>query len=225
MRIRTLFISFILLACTQASFAADTTSVTKKVSVFTVLKVQGDFNVVLTQGSECSLKVNGDKDAVAAVDAKNSGVTLNVTGGKGNVTLYVTFKDINQISINGACKVSGTKQIKTGDLALNLDGKTEGSLDMKVKVFTFNCNTDSNFSLSGKADKGNAKVDGEGAIDMSQLKIDDLNIEYSGDNDIKIYAHPNLHVKMSGAGNLIYYGNPRVKVFKVDGNGMPKEGK
>ena len=226
MSIRTFFISFILLAgFSTVSFAADTTSVTKKVSVFTVLKVQGNYNVVLTQGNECSLKVNGDKDAVAAVDAKNTGVTLNVTGGKGNVTLYVTFKDINQISINGTCKVSAAKQIKTGDLALNLDGKTEGSLDLKVKVFTFNCNTDSNFSLSGKADKGNAKVDGEGTIDMSQLKVDDLDIEYSGDSDIKIFAHPTLHVKMSGDGNLIYYGNPRVKIFKVNGTGMPKEGK
>lgn len=226
MSIRTLFISLILLVgYSGMSYAADTASVEKKVSVFTVLKVQGDYNVVLTQGNECSLKVNGDKDAVAAVDAKNTGVTLNVTGGKGNVTLYVTFKDINQITINGACKVSATKQIKTGDLALNLDGKTAGSLDIKVKVFTFNCNTDNNFTLTGKADKGTAKVDGEGTIDMSQLKVDDLNVEYSGDTDIKIYAHPNLHVKMSGDGNLIYYGNPRVKIFKVDGNGMPKEGK
>lgn len=225
MSIRTLFISFILLACTQAGFAADTTSVTKKVSVFTVLKIQGDYNVILTQGSECSLKVNGDKDAVAAVEAKNTGVTLSITGGKGNITLYVTFKDINQISVNGNCKVSATKEIKSGDLALNLDGNTEGTLDIKVKVFTFNCNTDKNFTLTGKADKGNAKVDGEGTIDMSQLKVSDLTIEYSGDSDIKIYAHPNLHVKMSGNGNLIYYGNPRVKIFKVDGTGMPKEGK
>ena len=229
MSIRTIFISLaLLLAFHDVSFAGDTVSESKKIDVFTVLKIEGDFTVVLTQGSACSLKIDGDKDAVAAVQVLGKGVTLSITksgGAKGNVTLYITFKDINQVSVSGNCTVSATNQIKTGDLMLSLNGNTQGSLNVKTKVLTFNSNTDKNFTLTGKANRGNAKLDGEGAIDMSQCKIEDFNLEFSSDADAKIYAHPKLNVKMSGAGNLIYYGNPRIKVFKVDGTGMPKEAK
>jgi hypothetical protein len=229
MRIRAILLSAILfLVLHQVSFAGDTISDSRKISTFTVLKINGNFNVVLIPGSECSLKVNGEKTTVAATQSKNMGVTLTIlmdAAEKGTATLYITLKDINQVTINGTCKVSCTKQIKADDISLNLDGNTQGALDIKTKVITFTCNTDKDFVLKGKADKCTAKVEGDGAIDMSEMKVDDMNIDFSSDTGIKIYAHPDLHVKMSGAGNLTYYGSPKVKIFKVNGTGQPIEQK
>jgi len=228
MKLRNVFTSAILLlSFGQISFAGDTAHEVRKVSTFNLLKISGKFNIILTQGNDNALIVSGDKNAVAATASQNTGVALNITQ-KDTTTpanLYITFKDILQVSIVGNCKVSSTKEIKTDDLKLVLDGNAGGSLDVKTKVLTFNCTTDKNFTLSGKADKCTAKVEDDGAIDMSQFKVDDLTLEYASDTDIKIYAHPDLHVKMAGAGNLTYYGNPKVKVFTVNGTGNPTEGK
>jgi len=228
MKLKHILLSSILfLSFGQITIAGDTAREVRKVSTFNILKINGKFNIVLTQGDANALTVSGDKNAVAAVTSQNTGVALNITM-KDTTTvanLYITFKDILQISIVGNCKISSSKEIKTDDLKLILDGNAGGALDVKTKVLTFTCTTDKNFTLIGKADKCTAKVEDDGAIDMSQFKADDLTLEYASDTDIKIYAHPTLHVKMAGAGNLTYYGNPKVKVFTVNGTGNPTEGK
>jgi hypothetical protein len=228
MKIRVLLFSFILSLVAQHVIAGDTASDARRVSKFTVLKIQGNFKVVLIPGDNYDLKVNGDKSAITAVHSSNVGTSLNITmdqGTTGDITLYVTFKDILQISINGNIKVCDTRVIKSDDLSLTIDGNTEGTLDLKVKMLTFTSNTDKNLTLKGSAEKCNTKVEGEGAIDMSAFKVDDLTVDYASDTDIKVYARPDLHVKMGGAGNLTYYGGPKVKVFKVNGTGNPIEGK
>ncbi len=220
--------AFLFLSLSQLSFAGDTASESRKISQFTVLKIQGNFTVIISQGSECSLTVSGDKAAFAGIQSKNTGTNLAInadTTSKANVTLKICVKDINQISVTGTDKVSCTKELKSDDLSLNLAGNTEGTLDLKLKMLTFNCDADKAFTLTGKAEKCNAKVTGDGAIDMSTFKVDDLTIDFGSETDIKVYAHPDLHVKMGGSGNLTYYGNPKVKIFKVDGTGNPIEGK
>jgi hypothetical protein len=206
----------------------DSVSETKTIAAFTVLKIQGNFNVVLSPGTGCSLKVTADKATMPSVDVKNSGTSLIITmkdGATGGATLYIGMKEIIQISINTTGTISCAKEIKTDDLSLSLEGNVEGTLMLNIKMLTLNTKSDKNLVLKGKSKKSNAKLAGDGNIDMSALQIDDLMLDNSCDADVKIFAHPDLHVKMSGAGTLTYYGNPRVKVFTVHGNGQVVEGK
>ena len=45
----------------------------------------------------------------------------------------------------------------------------------------------------------------------------------SSDGDIKIFVHPEMHVKLEGSGNFTYYGNPRIKTFRVGGQATEKQ--
>lgn len=222
MILRNLVLSAVLLfSFQQLSFAGDTISDTRKISKFTVLKINGNFNIVLTQGDDYSLKVSGNKNTVSAVQSKMTGITLNIDmaqGTKDSATLYISFKDINQISINGSCKVSSTKQIKSDDMKLDLEGNTRGSMDLKIKMLTFVGNTDMAFNLTGKVEKCAATVKGDGALDLSQLKADEMNLNFGTDTDIKIFAH-DLTVTMGGAGNVFCYGNPKKKIVTAHGSG------
>ena len=207
---------------------ADSVTETKNVSAFTVIKIQGNFNVVLTPGSGCSLKITAVKDFMPAIDIKNVGTTLNISskaGAVGGATLYIGMKEIIQININTTGTVSCTKEIKTDDLSLTLEGNIEGSLMLNIKMLTLNTNSAKNLELKGKAKKSNAKLNSEGNVDMSALQVDDLQLDNGCDGDVKIFAHPDLHVKMDGTGTLTYFGNPRVKVFTVHGEGKVVEGK
>lgn len=240
MRLRNLFLSAILfLSFQQLCFAGDkspfrglgpaagdTISDDRKVTKFTVLKIQGNFHVVLTPDADYSLKVNGNKATVATVQSKMVGTGLNINmpdGTKDSATLYISFKDINQISINGQCAVSATKQVKSDDLKLDLEGNTRGSIDMKVKMLTFVGNTDQPFTLTGKVETCAATVKGDGALDLSQLKADELRLDFGTDTDIKIFAK-DLNLTMGGAGNVTCYGNPKKKVVNSHGTGEFKLG-
>ncbi len=207
---------------------SDTASQTRTISNFDVLKVDGNFNVVLVPESNCSLKITADKSIISDVLSTNTGTTLKVsmkTGVTGSAMIEIGMKDIVQISINTNGSVSSTKEIKSDALALNLDGNTGGTLNLDVKMLTFNSTTERDMTLKGKANKCNAKLTGDGNTDMSELKVDDLTLEKSDDGNIKIFAHPNLSATMEGTGRITYYGNPRKKIFHIHGNGQIVEGK
>jgi hypothetical protein len=204
---------------------ADSVTEIKKINAFTVLKIKGNFNIVFTNGS-CSLKVvASDKDAMAAIDIKST-TTLNINmkdGTTGTATLYIGLKDIQQIAINTNGSVSSTNAIDVGDLSLNIDGNAAGTLNLDVKVLNCNSNSGKALVIKGKAKTCNFKDGGEGSIDASALKTDNLNLEDSSDGDLKIYAHPEMHVKITGSGTFTYYGNPRIKTFKVGGQATEQQ--
>ncbi|HSY76507.1 MAG TPA: DUF2807 domain-containing protein [Bacteroidia bacterium] len=217
------FISFsqIIIACN----VADSVTEIKKINAFTTLKVKGNFNIVFTNGS-CSLKiVASDKDAMAAIDIKSTTIlAINMKdGATGTATLYIGIKDIQQIVINTNGWVSCTNAIDVGDLALNIDGNVTGTLNLDVKVLNCNSNSGKALIMKGKAKACTFKDGGEGSLDASALKTDNLTLEDSSDGDLKVYAHPEMHVKIMGSGTLTYYGNPRVKTFKVSGQATEQQ--
>ncbi len=207
---------------------ADSATETRKVNPFDVIKIEGNFNVVLVPGSACSLKVTAGKDILPSVLNKNTGTTLSISmkpGTQGSATLEIGIKDIVQISLNINGSLSSAKEIKADNLALNLDGNTGGTLLLNVKMLTFNSTTEKDLVVKGKAGKCIGKLTGDGNTDMSELKVEDMTIEKSDDGDLKIFAHPDLSATMEGTGKITYYGNPKKKIFHIHGNGQIVEGK
>jgi hypothetical protein len=199
---------------------ADSVSQTEKVVAFNSLKINGNFNVVLTEGKTSSLKIVApDKDAMSSVVIK-SAVILNVSmkdGAKEAVTLYITVKDIQQISVNIDGTLSCTNTIDEDNLTLNVDGNATVNLALDLKMLTCNLNSGKSIVLKGKAKSCIFKDSGEGNVDASELKTDNMTLEDHSDGDLKVYAHPELHAKVSGSGKLTYYGNPRTKTFRIEG--------
>jgi len=221
-----IFISLSTLSASAKS-AADSVSETKKVTNFTVLKIKGTFNVVITQDKECSLKIVApDKDAMAGIEVKNAGTSLIINtkdGSKGSATLYIGIKDILQITITTSGTVNSTNKISTDVLALNIDGDAVVNLTLDVKELTWTSSSSKDVVVTGKVKKCTLKDSGEGNVDASGLKTDDMTVDDSSDGDLKIFAHPDLHAKVGGSGNLTYFGNPRTKIFKVEGSASEKQ--
>jgi hypothetical protein len=215
------FIGLCFFSNTNAStMAGDSVTETKNVSVFTVIKVQGNFNVVITQSGTCSLKITADKHLMPSITVSNKGVTLNVTmpaDAKGTATLYIGVKDINQITITTNGNVSNTGTIKSSDLAVNIDGNAVVNFNIDAKVLNYSSSSGKESTVKGKSKMCTFKDGGEGNIDASGLETDNMNVDDSSDGDLKVYGHPELHAKITGTGNFTYYGKPRIKTFKVEG--------
>lgn len=212
----------------QIAIAGNSDSITteKKVNAFTTLKVNGNFNIVFTQGT-CSLKITAaDQNSMSSIDVKSSPTSLTISqkdGAQGGATLYIGLKDVQQISININGNISTTNTINNGELTLNIDGNATGTLSMDVKMLNCNSSSGKELTLKGKAKQCNFKDSGEGSIDASELKTDNMTLDDSSDGDLKIYAHPEMHVKMEGSGAFTYFGNPRIKTFKLGGQASDKQ--
>ena len=210
----------------MANNVTDSVTETKKVNAFTTLKVNGNFNIVFTQGS-CSLKITAsDQNAMSGIEVKSTPSSLTVSqkdGAQGIATLYIGLKDEQIITLNINGSISATNIIDNGELSLNFDGNIAGTLVLDVKMLNVNSSSGKALVLKGKAKQCNFKDSGEGSIDASELKTDNITLDDSSDGDLTIYAHPEMHVKMEGTGALTYYGNPRIKTFKVSGQATDKQ--
>jgi len=210
----------------MASNVADSVTEVKKVNAFTTLKVNGNFNIIFTQSS-CSLKITAsDQNTMSAIDVKSTPTSLTISqkdGAQGAVTLYIGLKDEQLITLNINGTVSATNTIDNGELSINIDGNVSGALTLDVKMLNLNCSSGKGLVFKGKAKQCNFKDSGEGSIDASELKTDNITLDDSSDGDLKIYAHPEMHVKMEGSGALTYYGSPRIKTFKVSGQATDKQ--
>jgi hypothetical protein len=206
--------------------AADSVTEVSKIIEFNSLKINGNFNVVLTEGKSCSMKIVApDKDALAAVMVK-SGVTLNVTmkeGTKGASTLYITVKDLQQLNVNIEGTLSCTNKLDADAFTLNVDGNATVNLTFDTKMLNCTLNSGKPIVLKGKAKSCIFKDSGDGNVDASELKTENLTMEDDSDGDLKVYAHPEMHAKVNGGGNLTYYGNPRVKTFKLSGRASEQQ--
>ena len=230
MRVFRIIVAFGFFCCVSqavmANNVADSVTEIKKVNAFTTLKVNGNFNIVFTQGS-CSLKITAsDQNAMSGIEVKSTPSSLTISqkdGAQGTATLYIGLKEEQIISLNINGNISATNTIDNGELSLNFDGNVVGTLVLDVKMLNVNTSSGKALVLKGKAKQCNFKDSGEGSVDASELKMDNITLDDSSDGDLKIYAHPEMHVKLEGTGALIYYGNPRIKTFKVSGQATDKQ--
>jgi len=68
-----------------------------------------------------------------------------------------------------------------------------------------------NITVERKTKYTSVILSGTGDINLSGMKVNSADVNLSGEGNIKLYAKDNLGVFISGAGNLIYRGNPVIK--------------
>lgn len=145
---------------------------------------------------------------------------LNLTG-SGNIEIrdfattdcQITNTGSGAILIDsiGASDATNLTLTSTGLIAINklysryLDVKCTGSGRIIAK--------------SGSSMNGNYLLSGSGIIDMSGVPVVNLNASNSGSGRILLRATTKLNAKISGSGNIEYWGNPSDLTQKITGTG------
>lgn len=109
--------------------------------------------------------------------------------GSGNVDIISTFSTLNKININGSGKVTSSQLADYKSLDIYIGGSGD-------------------VMLSGTAQQLTAKINGSGAIKLSQLSAIDAECNISGSGDIYIDVQKTLKAYIYGSGNIIYTGRP-----------------
>ena len=223
------FISFILaIAVTSCIYGQYKPKVTgsgnvvtqeRKAGYFNAIKVSSGIDVYLTQGNKESIKVEADDNLHEYIKTEITGNTLkiytdaNIWKAKAKV-VYVTMKDVEEISASSAGDVYGENTIKTGEL--NLSASSAGDIKLKIKVDKLKCNISSSgdISLEGTADELEADLSSAGDLKAYDLETRIADISTSSAGDAKITVTEKLKARASSAGDIYYQGNPK----EVDGH-------
>lgn len=204
----------------------------RPVSGFTGVSSSGNFDVFITMGNKESLKLDGDQDLINEIETKVEDGVLKIRyknnknlwkwNNKGKVTVYVTAKSLNNLSLSG----SGDMEVKGAIKGENLDTKVSGSGNM---VFTANVNDfmgaisgSGKITANGSARSSEIAVSGSGDFNGKNLKTDETDIRVSGSGNVTIYADKTLNAKVSGSGNVRYGGNAEVSISKSGSGSISK---
>lgn len=205
--------------------AGDETNVrTYNIQPFTKIYLEGAFKVVLEQGSQSGLKIKTEEDNFRYIDVQSSIETLSLKITKKHfdfdeLILYVTFKDLEKLEIQGGVNLETKGYVDLKDFSLRVEGGATVEMNMKANRVDLVGEGGVKFEFDGVSDELVARISGAGYMDAIDLKVRKCDIRIEGVGAGSVYATESLNATISGVGKIRYKGDP--KVFKkIEGVGV-----
>lgn len=145
---------------------------------------------------------------------------MNLTG-SGNIELIDVITTDCQITNegSGAILIESLRSSDGTNLSLNSSGFIIIK-NMDAKYLNVNCSGSGRIEgKSGNASNGYYLLSGSGLIDLSGVSVANINATNSGSGKIMLKATNKLDAKISGSGNIEYWGNPSDITQKITGSG------
>jgi hypothetical protein len=149
--------AFILTSCNSASASVSESRMVNNNFYGVILKANAQ--VILKQGTETSVRIEGDENTVSSIETTLDNGALVINGSNDlPVTIYVTMDDISLIEVNGSGRIFSNQVIYSDILLLKVVGS--GSIQVDVRSLSL-----------GMIVKGNGKIYAMGSTGDSYTKV------------------------------------------------------
>lgn len=203
--------------------SADNDTRTYKVQPFTKIYLEGGYKVILEQGPEQELKIKTDPDNFQYINVQSeaSSLSLKITKKHFNfdeLVLYITFKDLEQLVIEGGISLETKGYVDLKDFYLHVEGGANIEMNLKAQKIKVIGQGGVKFEFDGIADELDATISGAGHLDAIDLKTKRTYCKLEGVVAASVYATETLNATINGVGKIRYRGDPEV-YKKVEGIG------
>jgi hypothetical protein len=187
-------------------------------SAFDVYLSQSDAEAVAVSASEPKfrerIKVEV-KDGILHVWYDSEG---KLGSGNKKLKAYISFKQIDKLTVSGACDVFVSGTLKADDLTVNLSGASDmkGKLDIKNKL-SVDLNGASDMMVTGTASDFDIEASGASDFKGFDFVTDACVATASGASNIRITVNKELSAHASGASDVKYKGNGVIRDMKTSG--------
>ncbi|MGB4654626.1 MAG: DUF2807 domain-containing protein [Bacteroidales bacterium] len=201
---------------------------------FNRISVNGTTNVILVQGNEYKVEIEGPSDLITT-DFKNEKLTINGTS-KDNSIVQVTFVDIRYIYVSGNSSITGG-EINTDYLLVNCAGNSSVKFDVNCEGLRVEnsgiSKVDINFNgkglsvkgsgtsistFSGSADNIDAYSTGLAKVNAEDLDVNHASIRMSGASEINLAPNNKIIADILGAAKLHYIENGKTETISQPGH-------
>jgi hypothetical protein len=196
------------------------------------ISVSSAFDVYLTQSNEEAVAVSASetkfRDRIK-VEVKDGILHIRYdnewkwsTGNK-KLKAYISFKQIDKLTISGACDVFISGTLKAETLAINfsgasdLKGASDGKAKLDIKKLSIDLNGASDMNVTGSATQLDIEASGASNFRGFDLVTDICDAHASGASDIRITVNKELSAHASGASDVKYKGDGVIRDLKTSG--------
>lgn len=174
----------------------------RDVPAFTSVDVSGAFEVEITAQKDLSVELEGDDNILPLIKTEVKGGVLTIGNSqsistRSKLRLRISAPTLDGIASSGASEIVASG-VKSDDFRIDFSGA-------------------SNLQVSGETKTLEVEMSGAGEVDAKDLRAQKVKVTSSGAAQADVYASEELTASVSGAGNINYYGDP--KVFNEDKSG------
>lgn len=220
----------LLLAGISKAFA-DTQD--RHLSGFHAISVMGSFDVYITQGATESVKVEAPAEVINKIITEVNGDVLKVrnkddnfswrnifnNNGHKKIVVYVTVKDIREISLSGSGDAFFKEGLSAPKLSLSISGSGDIVGKVNVKELETRISGPGDVSLSGNAATSSVRTNGSGDFRGRDLVTETSMIHVSGSGDASVNASKRVDASVSGSGDIRYTGGATQVSSHTSGSG------
>lgn len=202
----------------------------RSVGDFNGIKAGDAFNIVISQSDVNSLKVEADETILSQIKTEVKDGILTISG-EGNIktdkviNIFVGISTLNSLGVSGSADIKTTSQLVCDKLTLESSGAGDVTLEIKANEIKANVSGAGDVTLKGMAQLLDATVSGAGDLKASDLETTKVIVKVSGAGNAKVYAIESINADVSGAGSVIYKGNPPGREVAISGAGSVRESK
>jgi hypothetical protein len=190
----------------------------RAVNGFTGVDMSTIGTVTITQGGKEALVITGSDNLVELVttDVRNGVLVIamenvNVQSMKKEniLTFEITVKELDSLTVSGlgTVEMSG---LETQSLALVMSGAGAIALDqLKAEDVNVDISGVGGITVEGIANHVDVSISGAGELNATDLEARTANANISGLGTATVWVTDELTGEISGAGSVLYYGEPK----------------
>lgn len=207
-------LTFIFIILASSAFADDKTEKKYNLDDFTMIYLRGPYEVHLRQSSECGLTIRAKDAHFEKLEVSSNGGELQIElDGKNyrntkSIEVYINFKYLEKLDIEGAVDLQCENQIKTDNLKLEFDGAGNVELNINASKMIAEISGVGNFEIEGETDYHKVEFSGIGSYEAQDLRSKYTIVESNGIGSVKVYASNKFKGEANGIGSVDYYGDP-----------------
>jgi|GEM_PF-495964 len=210
--------------------SGENTKVKREISGdFNIVKVTGNFDVVLGRGETGTMTLEGDRNLLSFIitEVKDGALTIATQQGKHlaighnqKITIKVPVKQLSEVSLKGCGTIKVKDRVRNTSVKLLLDGA--GAIDVAVDCQNVTaCVLGSGgISVRGKTENFDCKVVGSGIIKAYGLNSPNVEAVVSGAGNVEANSTKKIKGRISGPGNIAFDGQPADTDLKHSGTGQ-----
>jgi hypothetical protein len=201
----------------------------RNIEAFSKIVFEGVGDIKLIQGNETKIFIKGDESVVDEIGTEVVENTLSIKYKrsiwglflfeKAKVDIEITTNNVEAISLIGAGSILA-EDIVSESLDVNISGVGEVTLEnIEIGVMTSRIVGLGEMNLSGSTTRQIIYISGTGDYNALELESSEAGVRISGVGDVFINTRDELDVSVSGAGDVLYIGDPNISRNSVSGVG------
>ena len=189
---------------------------------FNEIKVSSGIDLYITMGDDEKVTVVADDDIIDDLITEVKDGTLHIymernnrwfNWGNFNETrkAYVTVKELRKIDASSGSDVKSENTLQGESLEVGASSGSDVNLDVVYKNFSLDTSSGSDAKITGRTKNFSAEASSGSDINARGLESQYCRVKASSGSDASVNVSEELVAKASSGGDIVYYGNPKMK--------------